>query len=151
MVTSSKRAYAIPKSAAPRAHVPAADHQRPTPPQETFKHSSLSLYGVRGSRCTHGLFEPSERLWWEWGWILNVNLPFLPSCWGFFFALGRGVISSQMIQRIPSCRGFSDRGCGVSPNRWSSKVQPLLMTLDLGYLLSAAPVPCSRNQIDYIF
>ena len=105
MTTSSKRsmAYAIPKSAAPRAHVPAADHQRPTPPQETFKHSSLSLYGVRGSRCTQGLFEPSERLWWEWGWILNVNLPFLPSCWGFFFALGRVVVVSFCggIQHFP--------------------------------------------------
>ena len=48
----------------------------------------LSLCGVSGSWCTRGLFEPSECLWWEWGLILNTNLPLLPSCWGFFFALG---------------------------------------------------------------
>ena len=47
----------------------------------------LSLCGVPGSWCTQGLFEPSERLWREWGLILNVNSPLLPSCWGFSFAL----------------------------------------------------------------
>ena len=43
MVTSSKRAYAIPKSAAPRAPVPVAVHCRPVPPQEMLKHSSISV------------------------------------------------------------------------------------------------------------
>ena len=38
MLTSSKRAYAIPKSAAPRAPVPAAGHHQPVPPQETKFH-----------------------------------------------------------------------------------------------------------------
>ena len=46
----------------------------------------LSLCGVPGSWCAQGLFEPSERLWWEWDLILNVNSPLLPSCWGFSFA-----------------------------------------------------------------
>ena len=32
MATSSKRAYATPRSAAPRTSVPAADHRRPIPP-----------------------------------------------------------------------------------------------------------------------
>ena len=32
-------------------------------------------------------FEPFEHLWWVWGLILNANLPLLPSCWGFSFAL----------------------------------------------------------------
>ena len=41
MPTSSKRAYAIPWSAAPRA--PAAGHCWPIPPQETLKHSSDSI------------------------------------------------------------------------------------------------------------
>ena len=58
MTTSSKRAYAIPKSAAPRAPVPAADHHRPAPPQQTLKHSCLSLCGVPGSWCIYGLFDP---------------------------------------------------------------------------------------------
>ena len=43
MATSSKRAYAIPKSAAPRAPAPAAVHCWPVPPQETLKHSSVSV------------------------------------------------------------------------------------------------------------
>ena len=43
MATSSKRAYAILKSAAPRAFVPASDHHRPVPPQETPKHRFVSV------------------------------------------------------------------------------------------------------------
>ena len=40
----------------------------------------LSLCGFPGSWCTQGLLEPSEHLWWEWGLIIYVNSPFLPSC-----------------------------------------------------------------------
>ena len=59
MVTSPNRAYAIPKSAVPRASSPAAVHCCPVPLQETLKHFLLSLCGVSGSWCTQGLFEPS--------------------------------------------------------------------------------------------
>ena len=51
----------------------------------------LSICGVSWSWCAQGLFEPSEHLWREWDLILNMNLPFLLSCWGFSFALGNGV------------------------------------------------------------
>ena len=37
------------------------------------------------------LFETAECLWQVWGLILNAILPFLPSYWGFSFALGCGV------------------------------------------------------------
>ena len=43
MVTSSNRAYAIPRSAAPRAPVPVAVHCWPVPPQKMLKHSSVSV------------------------------------------------------------------------------------------------------------
>ena len=43
MVTSSKRAYAIPRSAAPRAPAPVAGHCWPVPLQETLRHSSGSV------------------------------------------------------------------------------------------------------------
>ena len=43
MATSSKRAYATPRSAAPRAPDPAAGHCWPVPPQETLKHSKAGL------------------------------------------------------------------------------------------------------------
>ena len=53
MATSSKRAYAIPKSAAPRAPAPAAVHCWPIPPQEMLKHSSVSVsVGLWGLVCT---------------------------------------------------------------------------------------------------
>ena len=52
MVTPSKRVYAIPKSAAPKAPAPMAVHCWSLPPQETLKHSfvqfCLSLSGVSG-------------------------------------------------------------------------------------------------------
>ena len=42
-------------------------------------------------------------------------------------------------QHLPSYSGFSYLGCGVSFHGCSSKVQPLLLTLDEGYLFTAAP------------
>ena len=88
MIISSKRAYAtgyVTQGAAPRAPAPAAGHCWPVPLQETLKHSSGS---VSGSWCAHGLFEPSKHLWQVWGLILKTISPFVPSCWGFSFALG---------------------------------------------------------------
>ena len=62
MATSSKRAYAIPKSAAPRAPVPVAIHCWPVLLQEMLKQFCLSLCGVPVSWCVQGVFEPSEHL-----------------------------------------------------------------------------------------
>ena len=57
---------------------------------DTQIHFCLSLCSVSESWCTQDLFEPSECFCQEWGLILNMNLPLLPSCWGFSFALGCG-------------------------------------------------------------
>ena len=46
--------------------------------------------------------------------------------------------SDALLQHLPSCLGFSYLGHEVSPHGCSSKVQPLLLTLDEGYLLTAA-------------
>ena len=43
MVTTSKRVYASPRSAAPGAPAPAAGHCWSIPPQETLKHSKAGL------------------------------------------------------------------------------------------------------------
>ena len=43
-----------------------------------------------------------------------------------------------LLQHLPSYLGFSYLGCGVSFHSCSSKAQPLLLTLDEGYLLTAA-------------
>ena len=46
--------------------------------------------------------------------------------------------SDALLQHLPSYLGFSYLGCGVSLHDCSSKVQPMLLTLDKGYLLTAA-------------
>ena len=50
-----------------------------------------------------------------------------------------GFSVSALSQHLPSYLGFSYLGCGVSLHGCSSKAQPLLLTLDEGYLLTAAP------------
>ena len=47
--------------------------------------------------------------------------------------------SNALLQYLPSYLGFSYLGHGVSLHGCSSKAQPLLLTLDEGYLLMAAP------------
>ena len=47
--------------------------------------------------------------------------------------------SDALLQHLPSYLGFSYLGRGVSLHSYSSKAQPLLLTLDEGYLLTAAP------------
>ena len=103
MATSSKRAYAIPRSAAPRALPCSSPLLTCSSSGDSQTQFCLSLCGVPGS-CTQGLFEPSEHLWQKWGLILNANSPLLPSFWGFSFALGYG----------------------VSPHSLASATQPLL-------------------------
>ena len=46
--------------------------------------------------------------------------------------------SDALLQHLQSYLGFSYLGCGVSLHGCSSKVQPLLLTLDEGYLLTTA-------------
>ena len=48
-------------------------------------------------------------------------------------------------QRLPSYLGFSYLGRGLSLQGCSSKAQPLLLTLDEGYRLTAAPPDLERG------
>ena len=50
-----------------------------------------------------------------------------------------------LLQHLPSYLGFSYLDRGVSLHSCSSKVQPLLLTLDEGYLLTAAPPDLERG------
>ena len=106
MATSSKRAYAIPSLLHPEPLFlwqSSADlylHRRHS--NTVLSQSLWSLWVL-----VHTKFEPSEHLWQEWGLILKVKLPLIPSCWGFSFALG----------------------CEVSPHSCSSAAQPLLQCL----------------------
>ena len=53
--------------------------------------------------------------------------------------------SDALSQRLLSYLGFSYLGRGVSLHSCSSKVQLLLLTLDVGYLLTAAPPDLERG------
>ena len=132
MVTSSKSAYAIPKSATPRAPVPGGPLLTRTSTGDTQTQFCVSLCGVPGSWCAQVSSEPCKCLWRACHLILNMNSPLLPSCWGFSFALEHG----------------------VSPHSCSSAMQPLLqlyylagvsLTLDVGYLFAAAPAKHSHS------
>ena len=47
--------------------------------------------------------------------------------------------SDALLQHLPSYLGFSYLGHGLSLHSCSIKAQPLLLTLDEGYLLTATP------------
>ena len=49
------------------------------------------------------------------------------------------------MQHLPSYLGFSYLAGGLSLHGWSSKAQLLLLTLDEGYLLTAAPPDLERG------
>ena len=53
--------------------------------------------------------------------------------------------SDALLQHLPSYLGFSYLGGGVSLHGCSSKVQPLLLTSDEGYLLTTAPPDLERG------
>ena len=88
MTTTSKRAYATPRSTVPGAPAPVLTC---TSTGDTKAQLCLSPCGVSESWCAQGMFEPSQCLWWVWGLILKMISPLLPSCWGLSFALGREV------------------------------------------------------------
>ena len=53
--------------------------------------------------------------------------------------------SDALLQHLPSYLGFSYLGRGVSLHSYSSKAQPLLLTLDEGYLHRADPPDLKRG------
>ena len=53
--------------------------------------------------------------------------------------------SYALLQHLLSYLGFSYLGRGISLHDCSSKAQPLLLTLDEGYLLTAAPPDLERG------
>ena len=53
--------------------------------------------------------------------------------------------SDALLQHLPCYLSFSYLGHGVSLHGCSSKAQPLLLTLDEGYLLTAAPHDLERG------
>ena len=54
--------------------------------------------------------------------------------------------SDALLKHLPSYLGFSYLGRGVSLHSCSSKAQPLLLTLDEGYLLTATLPDLQRGM-----
>ena len=109
MVTSSKRAYAIPRPAAPRAPAPQQSTADPyllnRQPNTVLAQSLGSLGPGVHKVCLNPL-----SVWQVRDLILNVISPLLPSCWGFSFALGCGVSLFGGIQH-PPVNGCSAVSC----------------------------------------
>ena len=55
------------------------------------------------------------------------------------------LLSDALLQHLPSYLGFSYLGHGVSLHGCSIKAQPLLLTMDEGYLLITAPPELKRE------
>jgi len=135
MVTSSKRAYAKPKSTAPRAPVPTAVHCWPIPPQETLKHSSVSV--------SVGCLGPGAQIRWVWalwaslkvmGFVskcslapptILLGLPLCPWMWG---------ISSKSLQW---CAAAAPVPCSQHSSAYC--LPGAFLSLDMGYLLTVTP------------
>ena len=131
MATSSKRVYAIPKFAAPRAPVLVAVHCLPLPPQERCSNIVLSpsLWGPWVLLCT-------KFVWALWvslaGMVFDSESEFTPPTilLVLLLCLCMWGVSSQPLQRL--YWDFSDLGCGLSPYGWSSEAWLPLLTLDVG-------------------
>ena len=97
MTVSSKRAYAtccvtqVCCSQSPCPHSRPLSHVSAGNTKHSKAGLAQSLEGSLGPSEHNVLSEPSKHLWWVWGLILSPVLPLLLFCWGFSFALGRGV------------------------------------------------------------
>ena len=154
MATSSRMAYAIPTSAAPRVPVPAVDHHYPMPPQGTLKHSSVSV-SVGSLGAVHIRF-----VWALWASLVGMEFDFKcefapPTIllW-LLFALGCGVPTHSCFSAyhltavsLTLAMGYHFTAAPAKhshcfwPWTWGFSSWVPLLTLDVGCLLSAAPGP----------
>ena len=138
MATSSKRYYAIPKPASPRAPVPAAVHCWPIAPQETLKHSSVSVswgpWVLVGTRFVWALWVSLTGMGFvskhEFA-LPTVFLGLLLCPWTWVSPHSHSSAAQPPLQHLSSCWGFSDLGRGVSPHGCSSAMQLELIQLNI--------------------
>ena len=83
-----------------------------------------------------------------WAWLSFIELDkavvLVWLDWLVLWAYGFSV-SDALLQHLPSYLGFSYLRCGISLQGCSSKVQPLLLTLDEGCLLTATRPDLERG------
>ena len=139
MANSSKRAYATPRSTAPRAPAPAAVHYWPIAPQETLKDSSVSVsVESLGPGMPKVCLSPLTSLT---GMVLDSKCDFAPAIIlvGLLLWPWCGVslqsCSTATQPQLQNCTAttpaptiflvFSALECGVSPHSHSSTMQVL--------------------------
>ena len=124
LVVTSKKAYATGcVTQVAESRILEADHCWPITLKETQTQVWFNLVGSLGPGAHQVLFGPSEHLWWVSGFILNVILPLLPSCWNFSFALGHEVSFFGGIQHstVDDCSKMScNFGVLTGEDEWIS-------------------------------
>ena len=136
MVTSSKSAYPIPRSAAPRDPAPAAGHFWPVPPQETLRHSKAGLVQSLWSllMCTtFCLSPPRVSCWYEvWFqkrfcpsyWLAGASL--LPLDMTCVFLVGSNILQSTVVQQQVVILEFSQEKMNSLMSGWVKVAQSCL-------------------------
>ena len=120
MVTSSKRAHAIPKSAVPRA-LPLWQSTA-----DPYLHQRCSNIVLSQSLWGSWVIVPTRYVWAPWESLARVGFDskheFTPSTilLGLLLCYWAWSISSWLLQQ--SAAAAPDLGCGLSPHGWSSKV-----------------------------
>ena len=147
MVTSSKRAYATRcasqvcfSQCLRRRH---SNHKGRSDSNHKGRSDSASV-GCLGPGAHEVLFEPSKHLWQVWGLILNATLLFLPSCWGFSFALGHGLYFFGGIQHSP-VDGCSATSCNFGVLTGEGKCTSFYSTIS-SLLYIRSKVKCCKEQ-----
>ena len=135
MVTSYKGAYAIPRSTAVRASDPAAVHCWPVPPQETLKHSSVSVsVGSLGPGAHKVCLSPlsisgGHAVWFQTWFCPSYHLAeasSLPLDAGFLLKVSPVPCSHH---RLPSFWGFSALGCGIYMSVYTFKASQVAVVV----------------------
>ena len=98
MATSPKRAYTYPSLLHPEPLSCGSLLLTRTSTGDAKTQFCFSLCGDPGSWYAQGLFQPCERLWKKWGWILNAISPLLveasplPLDVGYIFLVGSNIL-----------------------------------------------------------
>ena len=141
IVTSSNRAYAIPRSAAPRAPAPVAGHCWLIPPQETLKDGSCSVsvgsLGPSAHKICLRVSLMGVRFDSKW------DFASIPSCWGFSFVCPwtwsiflwweSNILLSTVVQQWVVILEFLQEKMSASPSTlpFFSAIFPLTFVCDL--------------------
>ena len=140
MATSSKRAYTIPRSTAPRAPPLVAGHCWPIPLQKTLKHSKAGLAQSLWGALVHTRFFLSPPSIsggyevWVWMWFCPsyhlAGASPLPLGMGYLFLVGSNVLLLMVVQQQVVILEFSQEKMSAHPSTLPSSKGPSTQSYD---------------------